>query len=154
MWKLDGRTVFQDQPFWHDGIAYPANWITMSSQADKDAIGLTWITPDPRPDDRYYYVQDNGDGTYTSTPKDLDDLKASEVSRAKSQANAMLASTDWYVVRRGETGEPVPDTVATYRADVRNSCAAIESQIIASTTVEELQAVEWLWPSTPEGAAR
>ena len=49
MWKLDGRIISQDQPFWHNGVLYPANWITVSSQADKDAIGLVWVAIPPLP---------------------------------------------------------------------------------------------------------
>ena len=36
-----------------------------------------------------------------------------------AEARAYLASTDWYVVRRSETGEPIPQDVMTNRAAAR-----------------------------------
>lgn len=36
-----------------------------------------------------------------------------------SEARAYLASTDWYVVRRSETGEPIPQEVMDKRAAAR-----------------------------------
>lgn len=147
MWKLDGRTILQDAPFWHNGIQYPANWITMSSQADKDVIGLVWVTPDPRPDDHYYYVQDNGDGTYTSTPKDLAECQTRDLNAVKVMANSLLAPTDWYVVRFADIGTPVPADVSAYRSEVRSFSGLNEAAILACTTVEELAVLTPTWPS-------
>lgn len=36
-----------------------------------------------------------------------------------AEARAYLASTDWYVVRRSETGEPIPQDVMDKRAAAR-----------------------------------
>lgn len=36
-----------------------------------------------------------------------------------AEARAYLASTDWYVVRRSETGEPIPQDVMQKRAAAR-----------------------------------
>ena len=36
-----------------------------------------------------------------------------------SEARSYLASTDWYVVRRSETGEPIPQDVMDKRAAAR-----------------------------------
>ena len=42
-----------------------------------------------------------------------------EQERTNQEARAYLASTDWYVVRHQETGEPVPVEVSKARADAR-----------------------------------
>lgn len=153
MWKLDGRIIPQHAAFWHEGVAYPANWITTATSEARTALGLVWVEPQPRPDDRFYFVQDNGDGTFTATPRDIEQVKATMILQAKTIANGMLAPTDWLVIRSKETLEPVPDGVTQFRAGVRLSCTAIEEAILASTTFDELLAVEWIWPEK-QGEAR
>lgn len=37
-----------------------------------------------------------------------------------AEARAYLANTDWYVTRMHETGQPVPDDIATARQAARN----------------------------------
>ena len=39
--------------------------------------------------------------------------------QANAEARAYLSSTDWYVIRMQETGEPVPDGVLAERAAAR-----------------------------------
>ena len=40
-------------------------------------------------------------------------------AQANAEARAYLASTDWYVIRMQETGEPVPDDIIAERAAAR-----------------------------------
>ena len=75
------------------------------------------------------------DGTYTAeeadkmvkygttTPSDsqiqeLDDESA--VFRSNKDARKYLADTDWYVVRKTETGEAIPDDITTARQEARD----------------------------------
>lgn len=66
-----GAPVMED---FVDSNIYPPGYF-----ADPEAratVGITEV-PDPvREDDRFYYVQDNGDGTVTNTPKSLEQLQA------------------------------------------------------------------------------
>lgn len=41
--------------------------------------------------------------------------------QANSKARAYLASTDWYIVRKAETGVDVPEDVLTKRQEARSS---------------------------------
>lgn len=41
--------------------------------------------------------------------------------RANIEARAYLSSTDWYVIRLTETGEPVPEEVSRKRKSARES---------------------------------
>lgn len=148
MWKLDGRILQPDVPFWHEGISYPANWLAVSSMEDKAALGITPADPPQmRPDDRYYYVEDKGDGTYTATPKDLDQVKAVRTNEVKAQASAILGSTDWYVIRHAETEDPVPGHVTDHRDDIRLLSDEYENAINDCTTIEELAALSFDWPT-------
>ena len=40
MLVLDGKTLVYDRPFSHDGINYPANWLRLTTLAEKEAIGI------------------------------------------------------------------------------------------------------------------
>jgi len=66
-YKLNGRTLPIDRGFTHNDIQYPRNWLRQASQADKDALGITWEADPVRHDDRYYW---NGE---LDNPKMLDD---------------------------------------------------------------------------------
>lgn len=151
MFILDGKPLPLDVPFETGGIKYPANWLRFSTLEEKQAIGITEIVEQPRPDDRFYWVTDNGDGTYTAIPKPVPDVQQMLIQQINSYAYATLLETDWMVVRMAETQEPVPANVTTYRAAVRSAFAANKSAIMACTTVEELQALTFSWPTLDEG---
>lgn len=76
MLLLSGKPFNPHTSFEHNGVTYPANWFTLASANEKAALGITEV-PDPvRPDDRFFYVQENADGTFTTVPKDLEPIKA------------------------------------------------------------------------------
>ena len=153
MFLLDGRVLQLDTPFEHDGTSYPANWLRLASPEARAAIGITEVTLQPRPDDRFYWVTDNGDGTYTATPKPVPDVQQMLVQQIDSYAYTTLIQTDWMVVRMAETQEAVPANVTTYRAAVRSAFETNKSAIMACTTVEELQALTFSWPTLDEGVS-
>lgn len=151
MFILDGKPLPLDVPFETGGIKYPANWLRLSTLEEKQAIGITEIVEQPRPDDRFYWVTDNGDGTYTAIPKPVPDVQQMLIQQIDSYAYTNLIQTDWMVVRMAETQEPVPANVTTYRAAVRSAFEANKSAIMACTTVDELQALTFSWPTLDEG---
>lgn len=51
------------------------------------------------------------------------------VEEQKDTAKELLNATDWYVVRKSETGTAIPDSVNTYRTAVRSTCTANENTI-------------------------
>ena len=59
MFLLDGKRLQPGTAFTHGGIQYPANWLNNASQQEKQAIGITEVTDQSRPDDRFYWVTDN-----------------------------------------------------------------------------------------------
>ncbi len=50
--------------------------------------------------------------------------QALHCQQASAQAEACLASTDWYLIRQAETGKPVPDAVKERRAAARKLLSA------------------------------
>lgn len=73
MFLLDGKRLTPGSAFEHNGIQYPANWLNLASLAEKEAIGIEEVTQQTRPNDEYYFVTDNNDGSFTSTAKILND---------------------------------------------------------------------------------
>ena len=67
-------------------------------------------------------------------------LKTQKKKIIKDQASALLAPTDWYVVKATEVADySVPANITTFRADVRSKSNEMESQIDACNNVEELK---------------
>lgn len=148
MFKLDGQILQLDVPFTHNDIQYPANWLRLSSKEEKDALGIEEIEVQTRPDDRFYFVSDNGNGTYSSVPKNIDDLKNTLISQVKQTAQSILLQTDWMVVKSIETETPLKSSVKIFRDLVRKTSNDLETSINSSETIEELQQVKISdWPS-------
>ena len=115
-----------------------------------------------RPDDRYYWVTANENGSYTATPKALEDntetgedgktyttkgLKSNHIAQVKQTANSILAQTDWMVIRKAERNVDIPADTVAYRASVVAKATELETAISAVTSVEELIALNLSFPT-------
>jgi hypothetical protein len=67
MYKLGNLTLRIGRGFTHAGIQYPSSWLQKSTEAEKTAIGITWVDDPVRADDRFYW---DGD---INNPKALED---------------------------------------------------------------------------------
>ena len=102
--KLNGKTLPIDRGFTHNDIQYPRNWLRLSTQEDKDALGITWEADPVRHDDRYYW---NGE---LDNPKALEDVDAvdedsnpvweQELDNSDPE-NPVMVDTDVQVVTHG-----------------------------------------------------
>ena len=68
-------------------------------------------------------------------------LKSRHKEIIKQQASSLLATYDWYVVRKADAGTAVPSAITTYRAAVRTKSGEMEVLIDACSTVDELAAL-------------
>ena len=146
MFILNEKPLALDIAFEHEGIQYPANWLRLASNEERAALGITEVVEQPRLDDRYYWVQDNGNGTFTSTAKDLESIRSMRLAEIQTTAYSLLAPTDYKYVRSVETGEPVDDATKAHRTAIRTAYTANETAINACTTVEALAALTFTWP--------
>lgn len=146
MLLLNGKTISPDTAFTHADIQYPANWLRHASADEKAAIGISEVVEQPRPDERFFWVTDNGDGTFSATPKDLDSKKAELIAQVKVAAGCLLAATDWKVIRASETGKVVDVKTLTDRAAIRSVSDFSESAINACQTIDQLAANVIEWP--------
>jgi len=154
---LDGKTLVYDRPFSHDGINYPANWLRLTTLAEKQAIGIV-EQPDPvvqAYDQRFWWGVDN--------PKDLDGLKVTWKNVTFSQANSLLAPSDWYAIRKADTNAAIPTDWADWRQSVRVAASTKQAAIEAVTTAAELETYITtstgedsdysVWPANPDEVA-
>lgn len=146
MYLLDGKPLPVDTPFTINDVQYPANWLRLASAEEKAELGITEIEQQARPDDRYWWVTENPDGSFTKIPKDLDQLKATLVSQVKATAGSMIAASDWKVTRQVETGVPVDAPTLAFRAAVRQRSNELEATINACSSVSQLETIEYSWP--------
>ena len=119
-------------------------------------MGLTW-KDDPKPfDNRFYSSADVAKPLQDVkwTDKDSDkpaDVKVGDIksfgiinqliSDSKEQANSLLESTDWYVIRKAERDVAIPDNVKTYRAAVLTQLTKIETELGKCSKIEDVIAL-------------
>lgn len=135
MYILNGITLNPNKGFSYEGSDYPANWLRLSSDKQKEAVGIVEVPEQVSPwyDSRFYYSHDK--------PRDLDQLKTEFVTSIERSAHTRLKPTDWMVVRSHETNADIPPGVKARRAAIRAVCNEREELVKACTSVEELAAL-------------
>lgn len=149
---LDGRILPLDTAFEHDGTGYPANWLRLATPEMREAIGITEIVDQPRPDDRFYWVSPNPDGSWTAIPKDLDGLKVTWAAQFRQTAWANLNPSDWMIIRKAETDTAIPADWLSYREAVRTTTALAIGDMEATTDIDAFIAsvTSVQWPVSPD----
>lgn len=135
-YKLPDGTVINDStPFRWKGFQYPENWIRLSTAEDRKALGLE-LLPDPKPyDPNFYWGRDANDALI---PKNHVSLVEEYTDHIKRSAQAILADTDWMVIRKADTGIPIDPSVAAWRQSVRKASAEKIAALEATGTTAEL----------------
>mgnify|MGYP000412548882 CR=1 FL=1 len=176
MYYLGSTVLRLNSPFTIGGTQYPSNWLTVSTEADKTAIGITWVADPVRADDRFYW---NGDATMPKALEDVDavdengdplwvqvwnaeteqmedtserlvtrGLKYTWIAQVKDTAGKMLADTDWMVIRKAERDVAIPAAVVTKRAAIVTECTRLETAITAAADMDAFIATvnDQRWP--------
>ena len=149
-----------------NGTQYASNWLNLSTEEEKLAIGITWVADPVRADDRFYWDGDinnpkaledklevKEDGTplykqvYDKATESMVDtteqvvtkgLKSNFIAQVKNTAGSLLAQTDWYIIRKAERNVDIPEEIALKRTQIVTEANRLETDIKASTTVEGL----------------
>ena len=155
MYVLNGTKELKPGQTWIDdnGVQHPGNWASVWSDDVKASYGIKEVAVQVKPDNKFYWVgQRSLDGSWSSTPKNIDDvkevdkdgnavldadgnqvitlgLKSQWIAKTKETANSFLSSTDWQVIAKAERDRAIDSDVATYRAAVITACTAIEKAI-------------------------
>ena len=144
---LEGRKLRPGRPFKNaEGMQFPGNWLQLTSDEEKAAVGITWEAEPQvqRFDSRYYYAAGSPRPVVDGTDEDGNKYTGLKTTLAAEQARIagqILSSTDWYAVRKAETSKAIPTAIKTYRAAVRTACDARQAEIAAVSTTEELEAL-------------
>jgi len=170
MFKHNDTTIPLDTPFTIDGTSYPANWLRLTSLAEKNAVGITEVADVTTTyNDQFYWGVDNpkllndreesdkdGNPMYVKVlgvvdgkPAMVDSserlvtkgLKSQWTAQVKDTANKLLAQTDWMVIRKVERDVAIPTATATYRAGVITECSRLVTAIAGASDVEAFIAV-------------
>jgi len=149
MFLLNGNPLPLDTPFTIDETSYPANWLRLTSIAEKNAVGITEVADTQVTyDDRFYWGHDN--------PKDLDMLKKQWTQWADETVWLMLQRTDWMDSRKAnDPTYTAPADWVTWRATIRTQAKNAKTAIASATDIPSLQAaiaVQWTPdPNAPQG---
>ena len=141
---LNGNPLAVDVPFKVGDINYPANWLRLTTKAEKEAIGITEVADAPMYDSRFYWE----DGTaravddVNETDKDGNLVKNIDGSQRiklgvktilkneeKEIAKSLLNEYDWQVVRKAEKGTEIDSAIVTYRDGIRAAYTTRKTEI-------------------------
>ena len=139
-----------------NGIARPANWLRLSTERDRELLGITWVADTSNHyDQRFYWSPTN--------PKQLNDepavdedgnelgytqtgLKTLWKAKQNEIAASLLGPSDWRVVKVLEVNTSfsaaktaMPEKWQTYRAAVRTACNTRQTEIDNCSDVAALR---------------
>jgi len=171
MYYLGSTVLRLNSPFTIGGTQYPSNWLTLSTEADRTSLGITWVADPVRADDRFYWngdatlpkaledvdaVDENGDPLWVQELDETQDppvmvdtterlvtrgLKYTWIEQVKDTAGKMLVQTDWMVTRKFERDVDIPADVVTKRAAIVAECDRLEADITAAADMNAFIAV-------------
>lgn len=129
-----------------DGIQHPANIFTAWSKQELAEIGI-YPARVESVDSRYY---DTGSETYelvdgeyvisyATTEKDVELLKEDLIRKVQANTGALLAPSDWRVIRSIDSETAMSSEWTTYRNEVRVYGNSLESGIEAFASVDAVR---------------
>lgn len=149
----DGTTLALNTPFTIGEINYPANWLRLSTDDEKTALGISYAADPAYYDSRFY----ESDGT----PKSLEDVKdtfngveynypgvkSSLLIEEKVIMYGLLSKYDWQVIRKAEKGVDIDAPIVTYRDTLRTVYETRKAEINAC---KDIAAIENLYGTTSD----
>jgi len=80
----------------------------------------------------------------------LAEAQSDKIQEIKDRAYEVLSETDWYISRKQETGEAIPQDVLDHRPQVRADSDTFEQEVNNLTTVEEVLNYDYNFPEPPK----
>ena len=133
----EGRVLVLDKAFSHNNISFCANYLRLSTAAEKEAQGISWVTPEEPPVVRAPLEREKSDG----------------IVRAKDTAGKMLAQSDWMVIASVERDRAVAEDWAEYRVAVIAEADRLEGEYNAAATYTDIDLIKQNWPLNPDEQA-
>lgn len=92
IWLLNGVRIHPNMGFTHNGTQYPPGWLARAQPEDLATVGIETRDDNPIPDQTWYTSSQRDDGTWNSTPRDLEAMAPGLKQKIKDQArNRILA---------------------------------------------------------------
>ena len=144
-----------------DGIQRPANWLRLSTERDRELLGITWVAETNQVwDQKFYWGYDSDNNLIPKQLNDQPEVDADGNETGRTQtglktywkeqqgetAASLLAPSDWRVVKVLEVNTSfsaaktaLPTKWQTYRAAVRTACNTRQAEIDACSDVAALK---------------
>tara|TARA_R100001440_G_scaffold1882_2_gene5891 strand:+ start:1634 stop:2167 length:534 start_codon:yes stop_codon:yes gene_type:complete len=141
---LDGKPLAVDRPFTVGDTNYPANWLRLTTKAEKEAIGITEVADAPIYDSRFYWEDGTARAVDDVNEKDengnlIKNIDGSQrvklgvktilKTQEKEIAKSLLNEYDWQVVRKAEKGIEIDSVIVTYRDGIRTAYTTRKTEI-------------------------
>ena len=157
-YQLADGTKLREGVAWTDpdGIQRPANWLKLSTERDRELLGITWVAETNQVwDQRFYWGVDNPKQLNDEAILDEDGNDTGEVQtglktlwKAKQNdiAASLIGESDKRIIKAldqattfAEFKAAKPANYTTYRAAVRTACNTRQAEIDACSDVAALK---------------
>ena len=147
MWYFNGQIIKTPKAMMISDVTHPK--AIFRDSATLTSLGIKAYR-EVTPDSRYYWngaftVDTSGSevvGTYASTPRDVDTLKANMLEKARTAVASRLADIDWYWSRAAKGGTAVPSNISTYATTLYSEHETIKTAINALSDLAGVIAYE------------
>tara|TARA_R100000655_G_scaffold97411_1_gene140337 strand:+ start:5693 stop:6178 length:486 start_codon:yes stop_codon:yes gene_type:complete len=133
----EGRSLPLDRAFSHNDKSFPSNWLTTVSETDRQAEGISWVTPEEPLVVRAPLEREKRDG----------------IARTKDAAGQMLSGSDWMQIAKIERNREVSQEWAEYRAAVIAEADRLEGEYNAAAAYTDIDLIKQNWPENPDEVA-
>lgn len=157
--------ITSGSPWEYQGIQYPPQWIAQATPEQKAEMGIVDVVYGQQANQQYYWVtqdvpvynaQTNQvDINFTSTPKNLTQVKGNAISQVDQTAYSLLQPNDWMVIKATETSTPINPDWNSWRASVRATADQTKTSITAAADVDAVATImsNIAWPKSPATVA-
>lgn len=137
-----------------NGVQYPSNWLSRASLEEKNSLGIYEVVETNPPNNRTHNtfsfsiekINEQWIMVWNYEEKLISDVKNELITSAKRVANEKLSSTDWYVIRKADTNEPIPQHIISVRDSIRQACNDFETAVNSKSLLSELENINPNWP--------
>lgn len=153
------KVIDKPEPITIDDVQHSSQVFTLWSDEEREAIGLYKIQENGSNKSNTFYSNsyfdtfENGivTRTYINTPHSIEDVKSAMLSSINNTLFFLLQQTDWIVIREQEISETKPSNLVTWRTNLRNKHAELETSIDNANSVSELEVINIKngWPEDP-----
>ena len=143
-----------------NGVQYPETIFTDAwTDAERKAIGIVpYEYTGKLRNDMFYTTSESAPivldhkvtVTRTTTARELSDIKTTMKSQINAVMSSLFATTDWYFIRKLDSGKEVPDDIVKWRDAIRAKGVELEAAIDSKGNIAGLEAMTIVTPEMLE----